>query len=73
MADPIKVAKHMFGEFLSKHDPNSDMARVPDIAEVEDRIALASKGGHARAESLSLRKRRQIAKRAARARWGKSK
>ncbi len=31
----------------------------------------ASKGGHARAKSLSARKRKQIAKKAAKSRWDK--
>ncbi len=33
-------------------------------------VALGRKGGAARAKSLSARKRREIAKRAATARWG---
>jgi len=55
--------------------------RMPEEIEQEQRSAAArllaskgaSKGGHARAKSLSAKKRADIAKRAAAARWRKSK
>lgn len=71
MAHPVKVAKQMFDQFLSKHDPGSI---VPNIGEPQAQaaaVALASKGGRARAANLTSKKRRQIAKRAAKARWSK--
>ena len=71
MADPIKTAKNMFAQFLSKHDPGHSTACISDVAEPPDRVALAAKGGRATADSLTPRRRRQIAKRAARARWSK--
>ena len=74
MASPIKTAKQMFDQFLSKHDSKTVQGCIPDVAEPEDRAGartLAAKGGRARAAILSPRKRRQIAKRAAKARWTK--
>ncbi len=67
-ADVIKNAVHVMriatGEIDQPPDPRDQAA-----------LALsrrgASKGGKARAKNLSARKRRDIAKRAARARWGK--
>lgn len=74
MADPIKAAKNIFDQFLSKHDP----AAVPDYdPNAKDPQAQAAgskggkKGGLARATILTARKRRQIAKEAAKARWRK--
>jgi len=52
----------MFDQFLSKADPDA----LPVIGEPEAKIGrLASKGGQARAASLTPQKRRKIAKRAA--------
>lgn len=70
MAHPVKVAKQMFDQFLSKRDPDSV---PPNIEEPQAQItpALAAKGGRARAAALTPKKRRQIAKNAAKARWGK--
>jgi hypothetical protein len=72
MADPIKAAKRMFDEFLSKADPASMPEYDPNAkdaqAQAEGRKG-AKKGGLARASSLSPRKRKEIAKRAAHARW----
>jgi hypothetical protein len=34
-------------------------------------VALGRRGGHARAEGLSKKRRKEIAKRAAQSRWGK--
>ncbi len=76
MANPIKAAKQMFDQFLSKHDPDAVPKDVPGIEEgasMLDSHDLASQGGHARATALSPKRRRQIAKRAAKARWSKPK
>jgi hypothetical protein len=69
MANPIKAAKQMFDQFLSKHDPDSGVLEEPDTQEKARK--LAAKGGRARAARLTPKKRRQIAKRAAKARWEK--
>ena len=72
MADPIKTAKGIFDQFLSKADP----ASMPDYdPNAKDQQAQAAgrkggrQGGIARAASLSPAKRRKIAKKAARTRW----
>ena len=64
MADPIKTAKSMFDNFLSKVDPES-----VGPAESQIQIADPSAGGLARAAKLSPKRRKQIAKKAARVRW----
>ena len=76
MAHPVKVAKQMFDQFLSKHDPDPNPGFALDSAEPEDRAEarkLAAKGGRARAASLTPQKRKRIARRAAKARWSNSK
>jgi len=72
MGNPVKTAKEMFDSFLSKHDPASvskPQTRGPQAQAAAS--ALAAKGGVARAASLTPKKRRQIAKAAAKARWKK--
>ena len=69
MATPVKAAKQIFNQFLAKADPDGVAL---DAVEPEKRFDVGvSKGGYARAASLTPRKRRQIAKRAAKARWAK--
>jgi len=73
MGNPVKTAKEMFDSFLLKHDPASvpkPQARGPQAQAATS--ALAAKGGIARAASLTPKKRRQIAKKAAKTRWAKS-
>ena len=75
MADPIKTAKGMFDNFLSKVDPVAMPGYSPDAKDPQSRAAGlkgARGGGMARAASLTPKKRHQIAKKAARARWAKS-
>jgi len=72
VANPVKTAKQMFDQFLAKHDP----AAVQTTAQIDQKTnnaarVVAAKGGAARAARLSPKKRRQIAKRAAKARWSK--
>lgn len=72
MADPIKTAKHMFDEFLSKADPLAAPGFNPDAKDPQAQVAGmagARKGGLARAAKLSSAKRREIAKKAAGMRW----
>lgn len=74
MADPIKTAKRMFDEFLSKADPGSMPDYDPNANDTQAQAAGrkgAGNGGMARAERLSTRKRKEIAQKAARARWSK--
>ncbi len=75
MADPIKAAKQIFDEFLSKADPASMPNYDPNAKDPQAQVAGrkgGSKGGRVRADNLSARKRQQIAKKAARARWNKT-
>lgn len=72
--DPNLLAKDIFDVFLSKADPE---AKAEPAVKNQAAVALGRlgglKGGKARAEKLSPRKRKEIAKKAAEARWGKSK
>jgi hypothetical protein len=76
MADPLKAARRMFGEFLSKADPLAvpcfDLDAKDHLAQAAGRKG-AKQGGLARAASLTRTRRIQIAKRAAQARWKKPK
>jgi hypothetical protein len=72
MADPIKTAKQMFDEFLSKADPASMPDYDPKAKDPQAQSAGRKgglKGAKVRAASLSQARRRAIAKKAARARW----
>jgi hypothetical protein len=62
--DPVQLGK-LIGDILT--------GQVEDA--VEDRrnaaaVELGSKGGKARASSLSIKRRKEIAKKAAKSRWG---
>jgi hypothetical protein len=74
MADPIKTAKKIFDQFLSKADPASMSGYDPKAKDAQAQAAGRKggrKGGPIRAARLSLRKRQQIAKNAAQVRWKK--
>ena len=67
--DPASLAFEVFQEAIGEK-PKQD----PDAGKNPKFVALGSaggkKGGKARASTLSARRRRQIAKKAAAARWG---
>jgi hypothetical protein len=70
--DEVQIAKSIYDQFLAKNDPasvpaTSQPARPNPKAEAGRKGGL--KGGKARAASLSPHKRKQIAKKAAKARW----
>lgn len=72
--DPLTTARHIFDEFLSKADPEPEPEKTPDGKNVHAQALSkmgASKGGDARAKALSPGRRKQIAKKAAEARWKK--
>jgi hypothetical protein len=72
MADPIKTAKSIFDQFLSKADPASMPDYDPNAKDAQAQKAgrMGGKiGGSARALKLSAKKRSQIAKSAAVTRW----
>lgn len=68
--DPITLAKDLFDEFLSKADPEAK----PTPNQRREKAKAAGqlgglKGGKARAKTLSVKKRRESAKKAALTRW----
>lgn len=75
--DPNVFAKSVFDQVLAKVDPDSVTQNVQEPGPQKDASAVTrgkisgSKGGKTRAANLSPAKRKQIAKKAARARWGK--
>jgi hypothetical protein len=62
IGNAIMIAKIATGE-IEESSP-------PDDGKDPAAVALGRKGGKARAEGLSARKRKEIAKKAAKARWG---
>jgi hypothetical protein len=83
--NPAHIASMVEARRKRPRDPNQLGKLVVDIAvgEVQDRpptpeeqgkdpaaVALGQRGGQARASGLSARKRKEIAKKAAKARWG---
>lgn len=81
--DPSLFAKNVLDHIITKYDPEAaESVVVQDSAFDESKpaknpaaVALGklggSKGGTQRAKNLSPRRRKQIAKKAAAARWGK--
>jgi hypothetical protein len=56
---------------ISTSEESEDYGTIPESDGKDPAaVALGRKGGKARAEGLSARKRKEIAKKAARARWG---
>jgi hypothetical protein len=78
--DPNLFAKAVFDKLLAKYDPDSVPLSPPEPEPESNKnpaaVALGKlggrKGGLARAANLSPKKRSQIAKKAALARWKKS-
>ena len=70
--DPNLLARSVVEDLIGEKMDGSPLAKVPDTRNPAA-VALsklgASKGGIARAKSLSGRKRKAIAKKAAAARW----
>ena len=71
--DPNLLARSVVEDLIGEKMDGSPLSKVPDTRN-QAAVALsklgASKGGIARAKSLSDRKRKAIAKKAAQARWG---
>jgi hypothetical protein len=83
-SDPSLFAKNVLDHIINKYDPEAAESVLVMDSAIEDKprknpaaVALGKlggrKGGMARAASLSPAKRKAIAKKAAKARWGKSK
>lgn len=73
--DPNLLARSVVEDLIGEKMDGSPLATTPEDKRNPAAVALsklgASKGGKARAKALSERKRKQIAKKAAEARWGK--
>jgi hypothetical protein len=73
--DPNLFAKRVFNTLLDKLDPEAaaEQSEQPPAAKDPKAVKAGRKGGKiggkARAATLTPRKRRQIAKKAAKARW----
>jgi hypothetical protein len=65
----FRVMQHVIAMSEGREPPREE--RVKDVAAVELGRRGGLKGGRARAEKLSPRKRKMIARKAARARWDK--
>ena len=74
IGDPVHFAKslveHATGEpWVVPQDPPPERVKNPHAVAMA--MLGAAKGGRARAESLTAKQRSKIAKKAAKARWGK--
>jgi hypothetical protein len=65
--DPNEFARGILDTIIAKHDPES--VKGKDAKKVASGLKGGSKGGHARAKTLTAKRRSQIAKKAAKARW----
>jgi hypothetical protein len=75
--DPNLFAKSVFDKLLAKYDPDSvPEAPLKEAPQPKQKnpvaVALGLKGGKIRAQNLSAKRRSQIARKAAKARWKKS-
>ena len=75
--DPNLLARSVVEDLIGQHWDGTPLPAPVDLTDTRNQAAVAlsklgaSKGGIARAEALSPRKRKMIAKKAAEARWGK--
>ena len=67
--DPNEFARGILDAIIAKHDPES--VKGKDAKKVASGLKGGSKGGHARANKLSAKKRKTIAQKAIKARWDK--
>ena len=70
--EPIRRAREIFDEFLSKADPEAVVENPPPDRTAQQKEAGRKgglKGGKARAKKLSTKKRKEIAKKAVLTRW----
>ena len=73
--DPNLLARSVMEDLIGEKSDGTPLEHPPGRVKNPAAVALsklgASKGGKARAESLTAKQRSKIAKRAAKARWGK--
>ena len=67
--EPINYARSILDNIIAKHDPEVAREQGKNPAAVALGKRGGAKGGRARAKNLSERKRKSIAKTAAKARW----
>lgn len=70
--EPLNFARGILDQVIAKHDPEASRKAGKDPQKVASGIKGGSKGGHARAKSLSATKRKKIAQDAANTRWKKA-
>jgi hypothetical protein len=75
--DPNIFAKNIVSELIAKYDPQTVVEDEADSGKNPAAVILGRmggrKGGKARADNLSSKRKTEIAKQAAAARWGKKK
>jgi hypothetical protein len=69
--EPLNFARGVLDQIIAKHDPEASREQGKNPAAVALGKRGGAKGGHTRAKKLSARRRAEIAKNAAKARWRK--
>jgi hypothetical protein len=69
--EPLKFARGVLDQIIARHDPEVAREQGKNPVAVALGKRGGSKGGRERAKNLSERKRKTIAKKAAKARWDK--
>jgi len=70
--DPNLFAKSVLDQIIAKHDPEAIREQGKNPHAVALGLRGGSKGGHARAKSLSATKKKAIGRKAAKSRWSKN-
>jgi hypothetical protein len=70
--EPINFARGVLDHIIAHHDPEAAREQGKNPAAVALGKRGGAKGGRARAENLSSKKRKSIAKKAAKARWSRN-
>ncbi len=67
--DPVVFANSVLDQIIAKHDPEAIREQGKDPKKVASGIKGGSKGGHTRARNLNPKKRKSVARKAAKVRW----
>lgn len=68
--EPVNFARGVLDQIIARHDPKAIKRQGKDPVKVAAGLQGGAKGGRERAKNLSERKRKAIAKKGAKARWG---
>ena len=68
--EPLTFARGVLDSLIAKHDPEAIREQGKDPVKVAAGLRGGAKGGHKRAQNLPERKRKAIAKKGSKARWG---